>query len=90
MPINTQATVEDLYHVRENGKAEIVNGEPRLMAPTEGSPGAADEVFVSLRAHARLSRATDPDSPKVYRRRELDEAGPAVPGWTMPVEDLYA
>jgi hypothetical protein len=54
MPIKTQATIEDLYHVPENGKAEIVNGELRLTAPTGDLPGsAADEVFVSLRAHAR-------------------------------------
>ena len=54
MPIKTQATIEDLYHVPESGKAEIVNGELRLMAPTGNLPGsAADEVFVCLRAHAR-------------------------------------
>ena len=53
MPIKTQATIEDLCHVPENGKAEIVNGELRLMSPTGDLPGsAADEVFVSLRAHA--------------------------------------
>jgi len=46
MPIKTQATVEDLYHVPENGKAEIVNEELRLMSPTGDLPGsAADEVF---------------------------------------------
>jgi Uma2 family endonuclease len=38
----------------------------------------------------RVYRATDPDSPKVYRRGELAEAEPAVPGWTMPVEDLFS
>lgn len=27
MSTEIQATVEDLYHVPENGKAEIVNGE---------------------------------------------------------------
>jgi Uma2 family endonuclease len=35
----------------------------------------------------RVYRATDPDNPKFYRRGELPEAEPAVPGWTMPVED---
>ena len=54
MSIKTQASVEDLYHVPENGKAEIVNGELRLMSPTGDLPGsAAGEIFVSLRAHAR-------------------------------------
>jgi len=37
----------------------------------------------------RVYRATDPDSPKVYRRGDLAEAEPAVPGWKMPVEDLF-
>jgi len=41
-----------------------------------------------IRSLATL-QATDPDSPKVYRRGELAEAEPAVPGWTMPVEDLF-
>ena len=183
MPIKTQATIEDLYHVPENGKAEIVNGELRLMSPSGDLPGrAAGEIFISLRAHerrtgvgraygdnvgfivslpnrksfspdaayyigprtggkflegspilavevrsegdygpaaeleiaakrrdyfaagaqvvwdvdvlrsevVRVYRATDPDSPKVYRRGELAEAEPAVPGWTMPVEDLFS
>jgi hypothetical protein len=54
MPIKTQATIEELYRVPGSGKAEIVNGELRLMAPTRDSPGsAADEIFVSLRVHAR-------------------------------------
>jgi hypothetical protein len=35
MPIRTQAAIEnDLYHVPENVKAEIVNGELRFMSPT--------------------------------------------------------
>jgi hypothetical protein len=32
MPIKTQATIEELYRVPENGKAKIVNGELRLIA----------------------------------------------------------
>src|SRR5215831_19156017 len=58
MPIKTQATIVDLFHVAENGKAEIVNGELRLMSPTGDLPGsAAGEIFVSLRAHARRTGA---------------------------------
>ncbi len=37
----------------------------------------------------RVYRASDPDTPKVYRRGETAEAEPAVPGWTMPVDDLF-
>jgi Uma2 family endonuclease len=182
MGIKSQITIEDLYHLPENGKAEIVNGELLRMSPAGGAPGyAADEVFVSLRNYSRLHktgravadnkgfhvhlpnresfspdaafyigpdpkmkffegapvfavevrseqdygpaaeeniankradyfaagslvvwdvdllnaevvkvyRATDPRNPKVYRRGEMAEAEPAVPGWTMPVDDLF-
>ena len=34
-------------------------------------------------------RADDPDNPIVYRRGEVADAEPAVPGWTMPVDDLF-
>ena len=182
MPTKTQAMIEDLYHVPENGKAEIVNGELQLMSPTGDLPSSAGgEIYISLHAHARRTgqgraypdnaafivnlpnrrsfspdaayyigprtrgkflegapifavevrseggygpaaerkmaakrrdyfaagtqvmwdvdvlqdevvrvyRATDPENPTVYRRGELAEAEPAVPGWTFPVEDLF-
>jgi Uma2 family endonuclease len=38
----------------------------------------------------RVYRADDPERPKVYRRGEVAEAEPAVPGWTMPVDELFA
>lgn len=38
----------------------------------------------------RVYRASDPDNPTLYRRGESAEAEPAVPGWTMPVDDLFA
>jgi Uma2 family endonuclease len=38
----------------------------------------------------RVYRANMPDAPTVYRRGEHAEAEPAVPGWTMPVDDLFA
>lgn len=37
----------------------------------------------------RVYRATDPDRPTVYRRGDNAEAEPAVPGWTLPVDDLF-
>jgi Uma2 family endonuclease len=182
MATKTSATIEDLYHVPDNGKAEIVNGELVLMSPTGRDPGyAGDEIFTSLRQHARLTkrglavgdnkgfvvnlpnrlsfspdaafyvgprsgmrffqgaplfavevrsegdygpaaeekiaakradyfaagtlavwdvdllsqevvrvyRADRPDAPTVYRRGEIAEAEPAVPGWRMPVDDLF-
>ena len=38
----------------------------------------------------RVHRAHDPLNPTIYRRGELAEAEPAVPGWTMPVDDVFA
>lgn len=37
----------------------------------------------------RVYRATAPDDPTVYRRGQSAEAEPALPGWTMPVNDLF-
>jgi Uma2 family endonuclease len=36
----------------------------------------------------RVYRARDPERATVYRRGERAEAEPAVPGWTMAVDDL--
>ena len=181
MSIKPQATVEDLYRIRDRGKAEIVNGEVVLMSPTGDMPArAGGAIYVSLRGVERLSggraypdnvgfrvnlpnrksfspdaafytgpptgmkflesapafaaeirsendygrdaeaeiaakrrdyfaagtlvvwdvdllsvdvvrvyRASDPDNTKVYRRGDVAEAEPAVPGWTMPVDELF-
>jgi Uma2 family endonuclease len=37
----------------------------------------------------RVYRASDPENPTIYHRGEIAEAEPAVPGWTMPVDDLF-
>jgi len=182
MTTKAKTTIEDLYNVPEDGKAEIVNGELVLMSPTGGKPGyAGDEIFASLREYnkrtklgravgdnkgfrvnlphrdsfspdaafyigpdpgmkffegapvfavevrsenyygpeaekniadkikdyfaagtlvvwdvdllgedaIKVYRASDPDKPTVYRRGEVAEAEPAVPGWSMPVDDLF-
>ncbi len=184
MSTKARATIEDLYHVPENGKAEIVNGELILMSPTGRMPGrSGGEIYASLRDYerktksgeaypdnvgfvvrtpelrtfspdaaffwgeptsdpgkfidgapifaaevrsegdygraaerdmaekradyfkagtkvvwdvdvlkemvVRVYRAGDPENPKVYVRGEVAEAEPALPGWTMPVDDLF-
>ena len=33
-------------------------------------------------------RTSDPKTPTIYRAGEIAEADPAMPGWTMPVNDL--
>jgi Uma2 family endonuclease len=182
MSTKAGATIEDLYRVPDNAKAEIVNGELVLISPTGAAPNyAAGEIFASLREYARqrkmgravtdnagfkvnlphrdslspdaafyvgatkgmkffdgapvfaaevrsagdygpkaeaeivqkradyfatgtlvvwdvdllsadvvkVYRAHEPNEPAIYRRGEMAEAGPAVPGWTMPVDDLF-
>jgi Uma2 family endonuclease len=182
MTTKAEATIEDLYQVPDNAKAEIVNGELVLMSPTGAAPGyAGDEIFASLREYARRTRsgravsdnkgflvklpnrrsfspdaafyvgpspgmrfyqgapvfavevrsegdygpkaeeamtdkradyfaagtlvvwdvdllspdvvrayrASDPETPTIYRRGEIADAEPAVPGWRMPVDDLF-
>jgi Uma2 family endonuclease len=37
----------------------------------------------------RVYRAGSPDAPIIYRHGETAEAEPAVPGWTMPVNELF-
>ena len=56
MTIKVKATINDLYYVAENGKAEIVNGELVMMSPTGGPSYAASEIFVSLHEYARRKR----------------------------------
>lgn len=41
MRTKTEATIKDLYHVPEDRKAEIVNGEVVLMPPTGKKPNRA-------------------------------------------------
>ena len=50
MSAKTEATIKDLYHVPENGKAEIVNGEVVLMSPTGQKPNRA-AFKISLRLY---------------------------------------
>jgi Uma2 family endonuclease len=37
----------------------------------------------------RVYRATEPEQPRIYHRGETAEAEPAVPGWTMAVDDMF-
>ncbi len=42
----------------------------------------SDEVVKSYRADA-------PDAPTIFRRGEIADAEPAVPGWRMPVDEMF-
>jgi Uma2 family endonuclease len=183
MSTKIEATIDDLYHVPEDGKAEIVNGELVLMSPTGGVPGrAAGEIYISLHEYerrvgggyafpdnvgfivnlpnrrsfspdaafykgelrggqflegapvfavevrseddygpaaerrmaakradyfaagtlvvwdvdvlrgkvVRVYRANDQENPTIYRTDEIAEAEPALPGWTMAVDEIFS
>jgi Uma2 family endonuclease len=54
MPTKPHATIDALYHVPENGKAEIVDGEIVRMSPAGFRHGrAALAIAISLREHER-------------------------------------
>lgn len=49
MTATPRATIDDLYHIPENGKAELVNGEIVFMNATGFRPGrASGKIFMSL------------------------------------------
>ncbi|MDX1520930.1 MAG: Uma2 family endonuclease [Anaerolineae bacterium] len=49
-----EATIEDLYNVPDQAKAEIVNGELIIMSPTGGRPNrAAGQIYLSLAQYER-------------------------------------
>ena len=57
MATKSRATIEDLYHVPEDGKAEIVNGELVLMSPTGGKPSyASGIIYASLLEYGRRTK----------------------------------
>jgi Uma2 family endonuclease len=181
MSTKMEATIEDLKHIPDNAKAEIVNGEIIFMSPTGHIPMyAGGEIFASLRQYAkrkkigyavtdnagfavnlphrksfspdvafqlgkpvpgyvtgapvfaveirsendygaiaeaqiaakradyfatgtlvvwdvdvlrdkvvRVYRGDTPDKPSIYRRGEIAEAEPAVPGWKMRVDEIF-
>jgi hypothetical protein len=48
------------------------------------------DVDLLNEAVVRVCRASDLDNPSVYRWDEIAEAEPAVPGWTIPVNNLFS
>jgi hypothetical protein len=56
MGTRTRASIQDLYRVPENAKAEVVNGELILMSPTGSRPGrAATRIATSLSNHEDIN-----------------------------------
>jgi Uma2 family endonuclease len=65
----------------------------RMLADKRADYFAAGTLVVwdvDLRAGCvNVYRSTRPDTPDVYRCGEQADAEPAVPGWWMPVDDLF-
>jgi Uma2 family endonuclease len=47
------------------------------------------DVDLLSEAVVRVYQATAPDQARLYRRGEVAEAEPAVPGWRLPVDELF-
>jgi Uma2 family endonuclease len=47
------------------------------------------DVDVLRERVVRVYRASDPARPTIYRNSDIAEAEPAVPGWSVPVNDLF-
>jgi hypothetical protein len=41
-------------------------------------------------SYFEVPKLGEPNRPTVYRRGEVAEAEPALPGWSMPVDELFA
>ena len=66
----------------------------RAMAAKRADYFAAGTIVVwdvdMLREQSvRVYRASDPVTPTLHRRGEIADAEPALPGWSMPVDDLF-
>ncbi|MFL6214624.1 MAG: Uma2 family endonuclease [Blastocatellia bacterium] len=58
MTTKAEATIDDLYHIPEHGKAELVNGEIVRMSPTGFWPSRAGSlIFMSLYEYERTTKS---------------------------------
>jgi len=48
------------------------------------------DVDVLVEEVVKSYRADDPDNPTVFHRGDVADGEPALPGWSMPVDDLFA
>ena len=62
--------------------------EELYSVPENGKAEIVDGELVAADV-VKVYRASDPEHPAIYRRGDLAEAEPAVPGWSMPVDDLF-
>jgi Uma2 family endonuclease len=80
--------------IEVRSKAEYGNAAEKRMAAKRADYFAAGseivwDVDVLRDGIVRVFRRTAPDTPTEYRRGQIAEAEPAVPGWTMAVDELF-
>jgi Uma2 family endonuclease len=51
--------------------------------------GIVWDVDVLRNEWVRVFESGRPNEPRVYRRGQIADAEPALPGWSMPVDDLF-
>jgi Uma2 family endonuclease len=76
---------------RENDYTE--SAEAEMAAKRDDYFAAGTQVVWDVDPLAEtvmVYRATDPDQPIVYRRGDIAVAEPAVPGWRIKVDDIFA
>ncbi len=69
--------------------AEIAMAEKRADYFLAGTQVVWDVDLLSIDV-VRKYTAQNPDTPQIFRKGEIANAEPAVPDWTMPVNDLFA
>jgi hypothetical protein len=84
LPDNAGFIVEDEYGPAAERKMAAKRAD-YFAAGTE----VVWDVDVLREELVRVYTRESPDVPRVYRRGEQAEAGPALPGWTMPVAELF-
>jgi Uma2 family endonuclease len=83
-----------LFAVEIRSKSEKGPAAERAMAAKRADYFAAGTLIVwdvNLLGDdvVRSFRASDPEQPTVYRRGDIATAEPALPGWSMPVDELF-
>jgi Uma2 family endonuclease len=69
-------------------KAETAIARKRTDYFAAGTLVVWDVDLLSLDV-VRVYRAGESGEPTIYRRGDIAEAEPAVPGWSIPVDDLF-
>jgi Uma2 family endonuclease len=83
-----------VFAVEVRSPDDFGSAAERAMADKRADYFAAGTLVVwdvdTLMDHVvRAYRASDPGGPTIFRRGDRADAEPAVPGWSMPVDDLF-